>query len=144
MRESHGSQTEQRIGALPDGIVEAGIASDDEIDAVRTVDGEPLDPPRKLQRIKELPAFIEDYNDSSIRDRGHEARGLSAHDSHIPLTLSTALRRHFRDLNGKEMFDPIEVTIRRTGELNVGMGTGPYEAKFHESALSSQLSAGRS
>ncbi len=107
------------------------IASDDEIHAVRTVDRQPLDPLRKLQRIKELPALIEDDHGPAIGNRGQQARRLRAHDSHIILTLSTALRRHFGDLDRKEVFDPIEVTVRRIGQLGVGMGTGPYESKFH-------------
>src|SRR6185369_1694045 len=98
---------------------------------VRLVDGQPFDPLRKLQRIKELPPFVEHYDVPSIGDRGQQARGLSAHDSHITLSLSTALRWQFGDLDRKEMLDPIEVTVDHRGKLGVGSGTGPEEAKFH-------------
>jgi hypothetical protein len=65
---------------------------------------------------------------------------LRAHDSHITLTLSTALRCDFDDLDRKEMPDPIEVPLRRTGELGVGMGTSPDEAKFHGQPAAELLS----
>ena len=59
------------------------------------MNGEPLEPSRKLQRIKHLAPLVEHDGGASIGDCGQQPRGLTAHNSHIGLALSTALAPHF-------------------------------------------------
>src|SRR5438034_1315603 len=128
MRERHRRKGKQLVGTLANRVVEPDIAAHDEGDAVRLVDGQSLQPLRKLQRIKWLTSLVENNRVALLRNRRQQAgRIAGADDSGILRALSTFLRRDFDDLDREEMLDSVEVTVNDRAELGVGSGTRPEE-----------------
>lgn len=121
MRKGHGGEAQQQVGPLPDALIQSAVSPEDKGQTMRLVDGQSLEPLRKLQRIHRLTSLIEGNRVTILRDGLQKPCRLGADDRPILRTLST----DFFELNWEEMFDSIDITVDQGVELGVRMGTRP-------------------